>query len=290
VTTYTASFSVPGGLSGRTVNLKAFLPVGVTNAPVVVVHPGFMLDGTLYASYAQHLASRGTVTVVVDPPFALVFGPNQAELAQYLGKVVDWVGTESADGGMAGVADSSKLILAGHSVGGKVSLLLATTDHRPLGVFAIDPVDAAGGPGTSPSPSNPSVTPELMNLITVPLATIGETTNATCTGTLCQACAPAADNFHQYALHATSKTVEIEMVGANHMSFLDNPNCATYCSQCPVGTDNPTQTRRLTRRYLTAFTDLVARNDVGAREWLAGAPMQADVLDGGVKEQTLNGF
>jgi dienelactone hydrolase len=281
VSTYTGSLSVPGGLAGRTVHTTVYVPAGVTAAPVVVVHPGFCLDSTLYASYAEHLASRGTVTVLVDPGYPVLtcpaFAPNHTELGQYLVKVLDWIDTEATSGGLAGVADPSKLILAGHSVGGKISALVATTDARPRGVFAIDPVDI----------NSPSVSPELIGLITVPIVALGETTNSTGSG---QACAPAADNFQQYAQNATAEVDEIEIVGANHMSFLDNPNCGLFCSVCPAGTDDPTESRRLTRRYLTAFTDMVLRNDTGAREWLAGAPMQADVAAGLVIQQVRNGF
>jgi hypothetical protein len=54
------------------------------------------------------------------------------------------------------------------------------------------------------------------------------------------------------------------------MSFLDNP--------------------ALTRRSMVAFFDLELRGDVGARSWLAGTAIQADVAAGGVKLQTFNGF
>jgi hypothetical protein len=124
----------------------------------------------------------------------------------------------------------------------------------------------------------------------VPLALVGETVNATCTGAFCQACAPQADNFAQYSTHATSPSVELELVGANHMSFLDDPACGFTCSACSAGTANNTEVRRLTRRYLTAFVDLVARNDLSAREWLAGSTTTADVADGGLRVRTFNGF
>ena len=73
-----------------------------------------------------------------------------------------------------------RLGLAGHSLRGKISKLTATEDARPNAIFGIDPVDAAGGPGSQPSEAFPSVTPELMPRITVPLGLVGETTNASC--------------------------------------------------------------------------------------------------------------
>ncbi len=277
--------------SSRTVGLTVYAPSGATGAPVVVLHPGFQLQASLYASYGEHLASHGVVAVLVDPPYALIGGPTHAELAQYLGQVLDWVGQQATPGGALPQADASKLLLAGHSLGGKISMLLVTTDARPKGVFGIDPVDAVGSPlSSTPSADYPSVTPELMGDIHVPLVMEGETTNATCSGLLCQACAPADDNFQQYATHASSPTVEITVTGANHMSFLDDPNCGLTCSVCDKGTDDPNNTRRLTRRYLTAFVDLELRGDTSARDWLAGNAMAADVQSGTVAESTFNGF
>jgi dienelactone hydrolase len=290
VRTFSQALSVPGGLTGRTVNLSVFVPNGVTGAPVVVLQPGFLIDGAQYTSYARHLATRGTVAVIADMPDALLGGPTHVELATYFGLVLDWVAAAAPAGqALDGAADPTKVVVGGHSMGGKIALLLASRDPRPRGVFAIDPVDAAGNPLSNPA-DYPSVTPERMGDIHVPLALVGETVNATCTGAFCQACAPAAENFQQYATHATSPAVEIEIVGANHMSFLDNPNCGVTCSVCPPGTDTPSETRRRTRRYLSAFVDLVLRGDASARAWLAGHFMDEDVADGGVRVRTFNGF
>lgn len=275
--------------STRSIALSTFIPNGAPKGPVVLIHTGFQLAGSLYTTYADHLASRGFVVVIVDPPDAIFGGPTQAELATYLKAVISWVESESTDGGFAGVADPSFLGLAGHSLGGKISMLVATSDARPRAVFGIDPVDSSG-PGGTPTTDNPSVTPELMGSIHVPIALVGETTNATCSGFACQACAPAAENFAQYATNATSPAVSLEVVGANHMSFLDNPACGFTCSVCSAGTDDPTATRRFTRRSMTAFFDLELRGDTAARDWLAGAPLQPQIADGGVRLVLKNGF
>jgi hypothetical protein len=169
-------------------------------------------------------------------------------------------------------------------------MLVTTEDARPLAVFGIDPVDAAGGPLTSPGPDYPSVTPELMDQISVPLGLLGETTNATCDGFMCQACAPAEDNFQQYYAHAVSPAIEIEVVGAFHMSFLDNPDCGLTCSACPAGTDDPATTRMLTRRYMTAFFNLWLRDETAYRVYLTGAGMAADVASGLVISQSKHGM
>jgi hypothetical protein len=280
VVTSTQSLAVT---STRTVGLNLYVPSGVTGTPLVVLHPGFQLSASLYDSYGKHLASLGVTVIIIDPPYSFIGGPTHAELATYLGAVIDWAVA------LPGV-DPSKLLLAGHSLGGKISLLRATTDSRVKAVFGIDPVDSIDPLSTMPSADYPSVTPELMSMITVPLALTGEITNSTCTGSFCQACAPAADNFHQYAIHAVSPSVEIQVNGASHMSFLDNPSCGLTCSVCPAGTDNPANSARLIHRYLTAFVNLELRQDASARDWLAGTQMAADVQSGQVTSTTYNSF
>ncbi|MFH1808153.1 MAG: alpha/beta fold hydrolase [Pseudomonadota bacterium] len=287
----THSLDVPGGTSGRQVGITLFIPDGAQTAPAVVLLPGFQLASTLYTSYGEHLASHGFLTVLLDLPTALLGGPTHAELATYTGLVLDWLTTQNAGGGaLDGALDASRIALAGHSMGGKIALLRATTDARVRAVFGVDPVDSAGGPLSSPGPDYPSVTPERMDQIAVPIVLLGETTNATCTGFMCQPCAPAADNFDAYYTHATSPALEITVLGANHMSFLDNPACGLTCSACSAGSDDPEVTRRLTRRYLTAFVDLILRGDSAARTWLDGAGMLADQNAGLVTHQLKNGF
>ena len=286
----TSSLAIPGGLNGRTMGLTIVTPVGAPAAPVVVIHPGFLLDAALYTSYAENLASHGFVAILVAPPYALVGGPNHAELAVGLSRVLDWVTTESSAGhSLAGIADATRIGLAGHSLGGKISLLLATTDARPLAVFGIDPVDAAGGFG-GPSTNFPSVTPELMGEIHVPIVVVGETTNSTCSGAFCQSCAPAADNFAQYFDHATSPALELTVANANHMSFLDNPQCGLTCSACTAGSDDTAVTRRITRRAMTAFFQKVLLHNDAADVFLTGSALQVDIDAGLVTRASKNGF
>ncbi len=86
---------------------------------------------------------------------------------------------------------------------------------------------------------------------------------------MCQPCAPAV-----------GPAFEIEILGASHMSFLDNPNCGLPCSFCTTGSDEPDMTRMLTRRYLTAFFNLYLNETDGYLDYLSGAAMDADVEAG----------
>ncbi len=278
--------------NGEVVPLQLYLPAGAGPFPVVVLHHGFMLDAAQYASYGAHLAGWGYVAILPTLPGSLFGGPNHRELKLCLESLLDWIEAQAVvpDGPLEGKADPATLGLAGHSMGGKVSLLVATEDDRPDAVFGIDPVDAVGGPSGGDPVDYPSVTPELMGDIHVPLVLLGETTNATCTGFMCQACAPAEDNFQQYFEHAASPALEIEVVGANHMSFLDDPDCGLTCSVCAKGTDDPAVTRLLTRRYLTAFMNVFLKGEDAYRSFLTGPGIQLDLDAGRVRTRAKNGF
>ena len=277
-------------IDGATIPLTLFIPDASGPHPVVVLTHGFQLGPSDYASYGGHLASYDYVVVMPQMPGSLFSPETHVQLRAYLVGILDWIEAVGSDPSAAllGRADAAQIALAGHSMGGKISLLTASADARPKAIFGIDPVDAAGGPGQGPSPDYPSVTPELMPLVVAPVALVGETTNAT--GGLGGACAPEDDNFHQYFVHATAPALEVEFIGANHMSFLDNPNCPVACLACPAGTDDTTVTRQRTQGLMVAFLQTTLRGDESYAPWLTGEPMQAFVDAGLVTFATANGF
>lgn len=202
--------------------------------------------------------------------------------------MLDWI--EGAPPELEGKADAASIAVAGHSQGAKIATWLAITDARPVAVFAIDPVDAPPPFVPADPASYPSLAPELMDQLTVPLAVVGETTNAVPGGLSPVACAPAGENFQEYYAAATSPALEVEVLGASHFSFLDDPNCGFACTACPAGTDDPATTLALTHRYLVAFLELVVRGDASYATWLTGAEMAADVAAGLVSSQAKNGL
>ncbi len=286
-TATTSSASVT--LGSHTIPLTLYVPDGAGPFPVIVFTHGFMLSPSLYDSYGLHLASWGYVVVMPELPGSMFNNTVHRELKELLRSLLDWLDTEGpATGGVfGGRANPALLGLAGHSMGGKISLLVSTEDTRPMAVFGVDPVDAAGGPMGGDPVDYPSVTPELMPQITVPLGLLGETVNGA-GGSMGQACAPLEENFQQYYQHAVSPALEIEVMGANHMSFLDNPNCGMTCSMCSAGTDDPAVTRLLTRRYMTAFFNVFVDNDPDYRPYLVGAAIAADVSAGLIATQNKN--
>jgi len=285
VTKVEAELKLPEGLFGTTIDLDVYLPAGAGPYPIIVFHHGFQLNGGNYVSYAEHMTSWGYVVVVPSMPGLLT---THVTLNGYLSAVLDWV-EENASGTLQGKGDPEKLGLAGHSMGGKISFMRSAEDSRPKAIFGVDPVDAAGGPVPMSPQDYPSITPERMGNIDVPIGVVGETVNGTCTGAMCVPCAPLDDNFQQYYEHAVSPIIEIDFLTANHMSFVDEP-CGIACSACPAGTDSPNQTRRLTRRYMTAFFNLFLKNQTDSNVYLTGSAMKSDEATGLLAMRHKNGF
>ena len=274
-------------LLGRAVPVTVYRPVGAGPFPLVAFHHGFNLDPSLYASYGTHLASWGVMVAMPKMPGSLFAPTSHRDLAKMLLALVEALTA-------SGLADPAKVALAGHSLGGKVAFLAAatTTTVLPLqGVFGIDAVDAI--PPTQPAPNDafPSVAPELMGALSVPMVSLGERVDATCSGAFCQACAPQKENFSQYYEGATmAPALEVEIKGADHMDFLDNPNCGFACSVCSKGTIDPAVARLLTRRLLTAFTLVHLQGRVAYKGWLGGQEFRDAAAAGQVVLRQKNGF
>ncbi|MCB9792723.1 MAG: dienelactone hydrolase family protein [Alphaproteobacteria bacterium] len=275
--------------AGASVSLELFTPQGAGPAPVVILTHGFSLSASNYLSYGEHLASWGYVVVLPTLPGSAFNPRTHAQLAGDLSAVLDHVTELAGRGGaLEGLADLERVGLSGHSMGGKVSLLFAAQDARPDAAFLIDPVDAPP-PLSSDSADYPSVTPERMPDISIPLGFVGETTNGSGSWTG-QDCAPLDENFEQYFDHAASPALLVEFLGASHMSFLDDPNCGLPCWACPSGSDDPAVTLRTTRGLMTAFFQLTLAGEADYAWYLTGDGMQSLSDAGLVLSDTRGGF
>ena len=259
----TAAVTIPvagGTIAGTVCNPSVD---GTTPAPgtfpLVIVSPGFQLGRAQYRIYCEHLATWGYVVITRDYASS---GNQQAKAAE-VGRVIDWaLGTAS---GLAGRIDSTRIGVAGHSLGGKVSINAAILDARIRAVVGWDPVDAL----PPLSDGSVSVTPELMAGLTVPLAVLGETTDGT--GTLGQACAPTADNYARYydAACNTPTALEVTITGADHMDWIgDRASCGLACLACRSGTTPETTVHTLTKRVTTAWFERHLRANAAVDPYL----------------------
>ncbi len=270
----------------RSIPLTIYLPSGSGPYPVIVLSHGMSLSASQYSHVGNHLGSHGYVVVMPDYPGSPFNPVPHAELSEILLGVVDWIDGDIANGSVIGSkGDPALLGLAGHSLGGKISFLSAANDSRPDAVFGIDAVDSE--PPFTLNPSGyPSVAPERMPDISVPIASLGETVDS---GGGFMPCAPSDENFKQYYDAATSPALQIEIVGADHMDFLDDPNCSA-CTLCGPGSTDPDVTKAYLRTYITAFFDLTLKGMSERSTWLTGAEMASDEATNEVIADSKNGF
>ncbi len=236
--------------------------------PPVIFGPGSSLRPDLYMSHARHLASWGYVVVLRDN-----YTISHMKLKATTTGIIDWlqVQTNADKGLLSGAIDMSNVGAAGHALGGKISLLTAYHDYRVMAVGTLDPVDS--NPALAFPPSDyPSVTPELMSFLEKPTLFVGAQSAGDC--------APQDENYQQYYEFATSPAVEITILGAGHMSFLDNPNCGIPCLACPSGTADHELVKELSRRYLTAFFNVHLKDKEDYEYWITGGGIISDQLDG----------
>lgn len=278
--------------SDKKIQIDVFVPDGAGPFPVVILCIGFSMQTTLYQSYGEMLASWGYLTVIPDFGGTVLAPVAHTKQAQYLIGLMDWVKdvAQKTDKELKGKADSAHIALAGHSMGGKIALLAASQDARPMAIFTIDPVDSAGGIGSNAA-DYPSVTPELMPEIKQPVVFMGEVTDKEAAAiSLSQPCAPAVDNYEQYYNYAESPALRIDTLGADHADYVDNPSCTT-CITCKGGTANPSFVRALTQKYMIAFFNMIVRGQRTAYiDYLTGAKMATDKTNGAVDYAYKNEF
>ena len=207
--------------------------------PLVILSPGFQLGRDLYQSYCEHFASWGFIAVsqTYSPDVSGFTSSNHTAMAEDTNALIDALIAEASNGLPV---DGENVALVGHSLGGKVSILASTLDTKATAVVGLDPVDA----------NEPSVTPELMPNLGADLLLIGETLDST---GFFQACAPADNNFEQYFAASPSGTVKLDIDGAGHMQFHDNPSCLACLACSNATTASPTDVLAISRHASTQF-------------------------------------
>lgn len=237
--------------------------------PTATVAHGFNIGPTQYSSYAKRLASHGYVAVNVDHRGYLGQPVDHFENAKQIIAAIDWVEGHPLLGDLA---DTTRVGTAGHSLGGKISVLVAMIDPRIRASITLDPVDGnvMGCPGPQQCPDVSGKLP-----IALPLGFIGQTTDGTC--------APPAENYTTFFAAADPPALAVTVLGANHVAFLDDlANCGISCAFCPAGTADPAVVGDLARAYLVAFFGRYLRDQIGYDAYLTGAEAQARYVETGV--------
>ncbi len=235
--------------------------------PVVVLSPGFTIDRKEYTHYGTRLASYGLVAVLQDSGNEF----NHAAYRDGTIALLDWLtsptGTDATR--LMGRLDLTRLGLAGHSLGGKISVLVAAQDTRVKALFGIDPVD-----GNTP-PALP-VVGKIALPTGIPIAFVGETTSEIGT----PPCAPAGENYAAFYSDAPSPAFAITVAGAAHGDFVDNFALCLTCGFCPGGTAPKSRTNALAVKYAAAYFLWALAGDARARDYFTSAAFQSDIALG----------
>ena len=239
-----------------TAQVTTYTPGGAGPFPLVVVSTGFQIGRGNYDQTSRHLASWGYLVLAHD-----YTSGNHQEKAAEVSELIDWaLETLTA-------ADPARIATAGHSLGGKVSILAAIEDPRIGAVVGWDPVDAL----PPIADGSLSVAPERIDELAVPLALIGETTDAS--GGLGMACAPAADNYTRFydgaCAGAAPAAVEVTVAGADHTDWVDDrAACGFACLVCQQGATEDATVLTISRRVTVAWLETHLRGATDLDDYL----------------------
>ncbi len=218
--------------------IVVYRPAGVTApAPAVVFLPGRFAPEAQYESYGRLLATRGQV-VVMRGRYSW-FHPD-ATLAKEAVALGQWLANQP-------YVDSTRIGVAGHSMGARAAIVAAVDDPHFHAVVAIDPGGAASIP----------VLDHVIGKLRAPLLLIG----AEVAWQGWKICAPRDTNYEHYFERAPVGTVELTLLGADHVQVMDEPD-AFGQGICRVGTADSRVVRTNSRRATLQFFE----------EHLRGAP------------------
>jgi len=257
------------GATGHSVKMRAVFPKSGPEKgpyPVVLVGHGFQTAISQYESYLQRLASFGYVAVAPDYP-APFLGNKHTDNAKDLAAGLDWVAQQAT---LKALADVDNAGATGHSLGGKVSVLAASFDKRIKASITLDPVDSSIFCSAMDCPDASDTLP-----LAIPMGFLGETLDATPASAFAPACAPAADNFTTFFAKASAPSLSVDVLGASHLSFVDNP----LSGLCKMPTAKNSDVLALSQAMVVAFYERHLKGKVEYDTYLSGSEAQKRYVD-----------
>lgn len=85
--------------------------------PLAIFSSGFLVESRQYQSYADRLASWGYVVLTYDKVENVTSNRNDVVTACFIKDLIDWAASSAA---LGPITDTSRVLLCGHSRGGKV--------------------------------------------------------------------------------------------------------------------------------------------------------------------------
>jgi len=238
--------------------------------PVIVFIPGYLEPPLSYRSYGEQAASWGYVVLIAR--FFWLFD-DQAEEDTL--RLIQWLRRQNDQGGvLAGMLDTERLGVAGHSIGGKYALAAALNEPSVGAVVAIDPVDGCAEI-LPPTRLFRSFTPELMPQVKVPTCILG----AEFSGLL----NPRSENYHEFFRYASCQAEEVLVYKADHASFVDDYASLFQDIHDLIFGGQPTNDNRaksVSARYMISWFNVFLRGQDEFWTYLTGEQANQDVASG----------
>lgn len=218
---------VSEGDNGSARNFRIYEPTGATGSvPVIYFQHGFQLKNTFYDDSIIHLSSHGFIVVAGQSEQSLIGGDTSVEEAVKVAEFIAWMKTDLPSR-ITVVPDFTKLGVAGHSRGGKVTNhMLNSNPSLALGFFGFDPVDAGSPLGGDPS--------SLANPVKFQGPSMFLGAEKSILKKAGQACAPEGNNSVNFYAGYPSLSWHIIAAGVGHMDMIDEPDsdCGSACTAC----------------------------------------------------------
>ena len=259
------SFHLEDTTRGRAFDILVFYPAIESDFPLILFSHGFLISADAYRYYGERLASHGFVVALPRLSMDLL-NMNHKELSLDIRCAIDYCIQASDDkqSPLFSLVNKLAIGVAGHSLGGKLSMLATAGDERIRAAALLDPVDS-GNP-IAPDPERyPSVAPELMPKIHVPLLILGAELGSKVA--LLNACAPENENYQRFFEAANPPAVEVTQLGVGHAQYAEGIG-ALAASACASGDVPDAWVHNSTASYITAFFLETLLQSRQAADWL----------------------
>ncbi|KAH0637189.1 chlorophyllase-2, chloroplastic-like [Solanum tuberosum] len=213
-------------------------PLQGGNFPVILFLHGYLLFNYFYSQLIQHISSHGFI--VVAPQLYLVEGADTTKEIKSTAEITNWL-PDGLHHYLPSQVEPNlkKLVLAGHSRGGKAAFALAlgkvanvTTNLKFSALIGIDPVDGVDK-GIQTTPPVLTYIPQSFNLDMAVLV-IGSGLGEVKRNPLFPACAPNGVNHRDFYNECCRPVCYVVAKDYGHVDMLDDETKgvrgkATYC-------------------------------------------------------------
>ncbi|KXZ46785.1 hypothetical protein GPECTOR_40g519 [Gonium pectorale] len=182
--------------------------------PVLFMFNGFQARASWYGGIVRHVASWGYVVVQYTHTGLLPIVVDRVELG-YLSPLLAWVGARGrADGSpLRGLPDTARLVVMGHSRGGKLAALHFAGRRDISAAVLLDPID-----NTSMAPEGPDYPSAAKALAAAnrTAAIVGSGVNGSCN--------PAGANYPKFFTAMAPGSWQMVVKQAGHMQYCRTGN------------------------------------------------------------------